>query len=103
MKFEEGDVLKMVKVSAKDEEKDEELAILLKNGSIYSNIEDLIFNQNYQNVVINAELRSYKLDAKIIKITRDYQTNNWLFIQTKDDEGKVELHLLHDDKLYKVE
>lgn len=102
--FEEGDIQRLIKKWSKREGKNEEkleLAVLLKNGSIYNNIQNYIDHQN--NVeVMSKNNRTFQIPGRVLKSFYDNQDYKWFYVMVKDYDDKVRVFVLHYDQLYEV-
>lgn len=90
MKFEEGEILRMVKTMSRNSNGREkrELAVILKNGSIYCDVRKIIFSMGESRMNINASHRTLQVKGTIIKTTNDNKDGNWFIIMTKDSDEK---------------
>ncbi|CDW71887.1 wd-40 repeat protein [Stylonychia lemnae] len=140
-KFLEGDICKLVKkmtlrkgkeTSPRDEQEKLELAAILMNGSIYMNIQSLIFSeeklkqtqdattqssvqplqyvQSILNIDSNFKYQNDLIQGELIKVAEDQQRNEWCYIMMKQEMQKVgeepsylvRLFVMHYDEIYEI-
>jgi hypothetical protein len=113
IKFTEGNIVSLIKKRTKKGEKSKfEIAILLENGSIYNNIQQVVFADREEGanmasqsklLVLGDKSRTFTIAGKILKTAADKQKNEWFHIMVKDLDSKVRLFTLHYDNLYEIE
>ena len=96
MKFEEGEIFRMVKTMTKKENGVEkrDLTVLLKNGSIYCDVSTLIFSMGETRMNITAHHRTLQVKGDIIKTSNDNKDCKWFFITSKEADDKVSINAL---------
>jgi hypothetical protein len=73
-KFEEGDILQMLKISSKKDKKDKtEFAVILKSGSVYCSLYTHVFSKELKDKMqtIKPNMRTLYVEGKILKISND--------------------------------
>ena len=73
-KFEEGDIVKLMKIcSKKDKKGGTEFAVILESGSVYCSLYTHVFSKELKEKMqtIKSNMRTFYVEGKILKVTYD--------------------------------